>query len=101
MLTPIDQPLDKLADLRPDEMYVSLLSGYVVCPNLGTLQREHEGLVRTLFQQVHRLRKASRERQCFSLNMILVPVYIASCGSLGTLFADYAMLWEQPDTFHD
>lgn len=25
MLTPIDQPLDKLADLRSDELYVSLL----------------------------------------------------------------------------
>jgi membrane-associated progesterone receptor component len=33
MLTPIDQPLDKLEDLRPDEMYVDPLDMYT-CPDL-------------------------------------------------------------------
>lgn len=26
MLTPVDQPMDKLEDLKPDEMYVCILS---------------------------------------------------------------------------
>jgi membrane-associated progesterone receptor component len=30
MLTPLDQPIDKLTDLVPSEMYVSLLSECVV-----------------------------------------------------------------------
>ncbi|KAG9312537.1 cytochrome b5-like heme/steroid binding domain-containing protein [Chiua virens] len=38
MLTPIDQPLDKLADLRPDETYVRWIehfsNKYVVCGKL-------------------------------------------------------------------
>lgn len=28
MLTPVDQPLDKLDDLKPDEMYVGLDSHF-------------------------------------------------------------------------
>ena len=31
MLTPIDQPLDKLDDLKPDEMYVAFTFLYPLC----------------------------------------------------------------------
>jgi len=46
MLTPVDQPLDKLEDLKPDEMYVnpSFSSEYALTVALSC-QREHEGSV--------------------------------------------------------
>lgn len=44
MLTPIDQPLDKLADLQPDEMCVyALLSNLCVSLTVPSIfQREYE-----------------------------------------------------------
>ena len=39
MLTPIDQPLDKLADLRSDEVYVSLDSGWVLLKLMNLAER--------------------------------------------------------------
>ena len=45
MLTPIDQPLDKLEDLTPEEMSVVLLTAFLFFRQLLiTAQREHEGM---------------------------------------------------------
>lgn len=44
MLTPTDQPLDKLEDLTPDEMYVLLVRRWVPLTALDP-QRKHEGFV--------------------------------------------------------
>jgi hypothetical protein len=48
MLTPVDQPLDKLEDLKQDEMYVnasSLSSESALKVAAFSRQREHEGCV--------------------------------------------------------
>jgi hypothetical protein len=59
MLTPIDQPLDKLEDLTPEEMSVPLYysPSRMLMPVLFcfSLKREHEGLDRALYEQVYRL----------------------------------------------
>jgi hypothetical protein len=59
MLTPIDQPLDKLGDLTPEEMLVLLLSLVANADLPFSLKREHEGLDRALHKQIRRLRAAS------------------------------------------
>lgn len=43
MLTPIDQPLDKLDDLTAEEMYVLELLRMRIYLLHVTIQREHEG----------------------------------------------------------
>ena len=44
MLTPIDEPLDKLEDLTPEEM-LGFLSHVVVCVDADSVrQRKYEGL---------------------------------------------------------
>ena len=59
MLTPIDQPLDKLGDLAPEEMLVLLFFPLVNADPAFSLKREHEGLDRALYKQVCRLWAAS------------------------------------------
>lgn len=57
MLTPIDQPLDKLEDLSPEEMSVPLFF-FSALSNADlpySLKREHEGLDRALLKQVYHL----------------------------------------------
>lgn len=46
MLTPVDQPLDKLEDLTQEEMYDVASTAMSSCRSFGFIQqREHEGLV--------------------------------------------------------
>lgn len=59
MLTPIDQPLDKLGDLTPEETSVVLFSPLANADLRYSIKREYEGLDRTLHKQVRRLRAAS------------------------------------------
>ena len=59
MLTPVDQPLDKLGDLSPEEMFVRLLFLVANADLPFSLKREHEGLDRALHKQVRRLWAAS------------------------------------------
>lgn len=67
MLTPVDQPLDKLEDLTLEEMSVlsflfKLLK--MLTPALfGFSKREHEGLDPAFHDQVYCLWAASRERR--------------------------------------
>ena len=62
MLTPIDQQLDKLEDLKPDEMCVLHLLTIDLRDIIWRFQREYERMDGSLFFQVHRLRQARRER---------------------------------------
>lgn len=62
MLTPVDQPLDKLEDLTHEEMSVpSSCSPFdnADASVVRFLKREYEGLDRALHEQVYRLWAAS------------------------------------------
>jgi hypothetical protein len=59
MLMSVDQPLDKLQDLSPEEMFVRLLFLIADTDLPFSLRREHEGLDRALHKQVRHLWAAS------------------------------------------